>query len=62
MLPWEETAKTKVWQSDELRSQMNLYIFHPQGPDSVQAIERGAASVHGGSCHKLELAHVLLAK
>ena len=32
------------------------------GPDGVQAIEHGAASAHGGICHKLEPAHVLLAK
>ena len=62
VLPWEEIAKTKVWQLARLRSQMNLYFFCSQGPDSVQATECGAASIHGGSCHKLEPAHVLLAK
>ncbi|KAF6109574.1 hypothetical protein HJG60_010842 [Phyllostomus discolor] len=32
------------------------------GPDGVQATEHGAASAHGGICHKLEPAHILLAK
>lgn len=63
-VPGEGTAKTKVWRLDGWVETPDEFagLFCLQGPDGIQATERGVAPVHGGSCHELEPTHVLLAK